>query len=223
MIPVNEIRFNEKSEMIFPVTIYKRQGKFSADVYNNSIEVFEQAQRLFSDILSKESIKYLSESVASIYSGYGFDFSYAVGGLYTLMECTCKSRLSSFKPKNQILDLNQHYDGSLIETIDTKEASEFGQRGKVILKDGKIACVCVENYVPYEDFTEIAVETAKKYRKNGFATECVYALTSELIDNGEKVRYMCNASNEASIRTAAAAGFYEIGQDYYFILEKEVR
>jgi len=219
MIPITEIKFNKKSDMIFPVTVYSRQGKYSADAYTESIGTVREAEKRFDDILSEESIKFIEKSVASLYAKYGFEFYFDDGGLFSILECTENSII--VQDTTDIADLSCDYDGSLIETIDTKEAAEFGQRGKVIVDNGKIVCVCVENYIPDCEYIEIAVETAKDYRNRGYAKRCVYALTRELLSEYDSVRYMCHTENELSINTAKSVGFTETSKEYYFIMAKE--
>lgn len=78
-----------------------------------------------------------------------------------------------------------------------------------VIKDGeKIVCFAGLNDISEDDgYAEITVECAKEYRNRGYGASCVAKLTEYLISVGEQVEYICADVNEASKKTAEAAGF----------------
>ena len=83
---------------------------------------------------------------------------------------------------------------------------------------GRIVSAAQINDLPSDDgCPEINVETAPSFRKKGYAASAVRVLTDALIRRGDTVRYACRASNAASVRTAAAAGFTKRGERRSFV------
>lgn len=84
--------------------------------------------------------------------------------------------------------------------------------------DGKIVSAAVCNdpfFSPQDTATEIAVETSESYRRRGYAVSNVAALAAFLQNQGKTVRYICDADNLASCKTAARAGFTVESKGYF--------
>ena len=87
-----------------------------------------------------------------------------------------------------------------------------------VTENSRIVSAAQINDLPSDDgCPEINVETAPSFRKKGYAASSVRVLTDALVRHGETVIYACRASNAASAKTAAAAGFTKRGERRSFV------
>ena len=78
----------------------------------------------------------------------------------------------------------------------------------VIRRGRRIVCFAGINDISDGDgMYELTVECEEKYRRQGFASSCIAALSDYLISLGKGVKYITAESNTASRNTAASAGF----------------
>ncbi len=101
--------------------------------------------------------------------------------------------------------------GMKYSTSQSPEVSDDSLASAVIVNGRIIAYAAENDYSEREDFTEIHVECAPRFRKKGYATQCVVLLAKELLKQGQKVAYIARRTNAASIRVAEKAGFSHKG------------
>ncbi len=97
-----------------------------------------------------------------------------------------------------------------------------GNYGDVVcccLREDKAVAFSALNDYSDNEYPEIYVECAPKYRMSGYATLCVKAMARYLttVCNAKKVSYVCESSNAASCRVAEKAGFKLIGHRIPFV------
>ncbi len=113
-------------------------------------------------------------------------------------------------PECEIIDTldGAEYDESLpLDEFELDPADPI-DRMAVIKDCDKIVCFAGLNDISADDgYAELTVECAEDYRGRGYGASCVAMLTDYLISIGEQVEYICSDSNEASKRTAEAAGY----------------
>ena len=102
-----------------------------------------------------------------------------------------------------------------IEEIERWIISEFESEenfletgfGFCLVEDDKtIVSWCIADWV-VEEKAEIGIETAREYRKRGFATLCTAATVEYCQEKDYQVGWHCNQDNEGSWRTAEKVGF----------------
>ena len=83
--------------------------------------------------------------------------------------------------------------------------------------DGKtiVSVASINMYPPESKIREIAIETSLRHRNKGYAVSNVAALALYLLELGYTVRYSCQRYNTASQKTAAKAGFTNIGKSHF--------
>ena len=205
--------------MIFPVTVYIRQGKFSVDVYEDVADIVKAAETEYNgNLLSDNALAYIETALIKYYAESDYEIFKDDGGLFLLF-ASCDT--TNTEIGSEVKDLDESCDGSLLETIDLEEAIDFGEKGSVIEIDGKVVSACVENFPDEENECEVAVETAEEFRNRGYAKSCLAHMANKLTEQGRTLTYLCSADNKESVFTAQSAGLCEIGRDYYYIFTKK--
>ena len=110
-----------------------------------------------------------------------------------------------------------------LTTFDICECLAYDRVIFAVVKEGKIVSVAVTCEAVGNDGepVEIGTETAVGYRKNGYSTAAVRALTAYLCERGHPVLYKCHHENRASAAVAARGGFDKVGKFYYYGLRKD--
>ena len=107
------------------------------------------------------------------------------------------------------------------------EFDELIRRGHLIaakLEDGVcVSCAYTDVPIPQKAAdaglcVEIGVETAPRFRRNGYGSKAVRILCAELCARGFKPLYITGENNTASKKLARSLGFEPIARDYYCIL-----
>ena len=108
-------------------------------------------------------------------------------------------------------------------TYDIKASVNDGREAFGVEKNGKIVSVAV-THTPIEDglsLVEVGVETAPGFRKMGYATAALSALSASLSSRGIVTEYRCLRYNTGSYRVAEAAGLHLKGMFYYYVGRKK--
>ncbi len=109
-----------------------------------------------------------------------------------------------------------------LTTFNIAECLAYERVIYAVVKEGQIVSVAVtsESLRDAKEIVEIGTETAVGYRKNGYSTATVRALSEFLCEKGLRVLYKCHHENVASSSVARSAGFNEVGKFFYYVLRK---
>lgn len=108
-------------------------------------------------------------------------------------------------------------------TYDIEATVDDGREAFGVEQDGKIVSLAV-THIPIEEgisIAEVGVETAPQYRKKGYATASLAALSAFLGERGITTEYRCQRYNTGSYRVAEAAGLSLVGKYYYYVGRKK--
>ncbi len=225
----DQFALNEKLDCIIPFTCTEYDGRLLLEVYEPVKKTAEKFIELYSPSpFSDDAIRYIDAQLKPLLDKWGYERS--AGKLfdwgYTYVADNksqiCKNKIL----KNTVrISANNHYENLTgIITESYQDESEIYcdtvYFGTVI--NNKILSVAAENTAYMSDkMTEIAVETADNFRRNGYGVSNTAALTSYLVEKGKQVWYKCSRYNTASQKTAAAAGFRYAGKNYYYAAYKK--
>lgn len=84
----------------------------------------------------------------------------------------------------------------------------------VVISDGAVVAVAGVNDMFTDDTIEIHVETSREYRRRGFGTSAVAALSEYLTGLGYTVGYKCGVDNTASVGIAERLGMTLSGRRF---------
>ena len=122
-------------------------------------------------------------------------------------------------PATRELDGSEDYEN--LTGYDFAALNHFGHICFGCVVDDKIVSAATTNYSfmlaeeePDTRTIEIGVETAEKYRNQGYGLSCTAALACFLIDKGYTVLYECGSDNEASIALAKKLGGIQSGKNF---------
>lgn len=92
-----------------------------------------------------------------------------------------------------------------------------------VIEDNKIVSLAHAHKTgKYENIVaDIGVETSKRYRKRGYAKECVHSVAKHIINNNGESVYKCSPENIASIKTALTVGYEPYGKSLIFSVVPE--
>lgn len=105
-----------------------------------------------------------------------------------------------------------------MKNLTSMRAADCAARGAFAqMVNGEIVCIASVNRVSgSERCAEIGVECAPGYRRRGYASSCVCALTRMLCEEGHVVLYRHYHTNLGSAAVARAAGFVPVGRFFSY-------
>lgn len=126
-----------------------------------------------------------------------------------------KSEIRAEKIQPTTEKLTEHHQNLKNRTtVDIDELLDYDLTSYLTVKDGEIVSIASVN--PFSDGInfELNVQTAVRYRGNGYAASNIAALAIDLLENGCEITYNCRRYNRGSQKTAEAVGLREYGRFY---------
>lgn len=209
-----------------PVSVYLPNGsdKVVITSYTDTWGICEEYEKRFGENpFSQEGLSFLEEKVAPVIAKYGYScdsaehrviYEYTVGTVTEEMkkhDGAVIIRSPEEIPKLPCLCLHKP---------EADADDEFGVCA-VVIADGAVCSVAGVNDMFTDDTVEIFVETAKKYRRRGFGTAAVAALSMYLTERGHTVGYKCGADNIASAGIAERLGMTLSGKRFDMVCYAE--
>ncbi|MBQ4353876.1 MAG: GNAT family N-acetyltransferase [Clostridia bacterium] len=175
-----------------------------------------------SDPFSDEAIAFLNSRLAPEMEKWGFTLTDARSHAYLEFRCS-KPDTAKILPDCEIIASldREKWDNLELDEFELDE-SDPTDRMAVIRRKGKIVCFAGLNDLSEDGLFELNVECEEAYRRKGFAASCIAALTAYLLGLGEDVKYVTSVQNEASRKTAQAAGFRLYKKVLPFVCHREL-
>lgn len=186
-----------------------RDGELLLCVYSFCRDAAEEFIKKFSAApFSDEALNNLSDILAPKMAEMDFELTDPREHEYYEYRCT-EPDASKILEDCVIIDTlkGEKWDNLELDEFEL-EKSDPADRMAVIRRGGHIVCFAGINDISDGDgMYELTVECEEEYRRRGFASSCIAALSEYLIKLGESVKYVTAGSNTASQNTAASAGF----------------
>lgn len=176
-----------------PCTIVLNEDGLCARVYD---EIYEKIK----DICEKEDV-FSDESIEKLYNicnSYAKEKGFVISKHTDIIDCyEIKSVLGKSEKAKKLSGNERDALFSDIAYLVTK-GPLYG-----IAEKGEVVSLC--GGIIKDAVAELYVETAPCYRGRGYATDCLYGVSKELLEN-YKVMYQCKRTNKASCNVVKKAG-----------------
>jgi len=207
----------ESFPIIIPIIIKIYPGKEpEIKYYPEFEEIAEYIAEKYKNPLSDSALIYLNDETEKIVTPLGYQIephnkkSYIIS--YTAED---KKQIKTEKIKESTVLLEEkHLKIKNITTVDTKEMLEYDLKSYITIQDDMIVSIASINPFSESDVFELNVQTAPKFRGNGYAVSNVSALAYDLLSDGKKIVYDCRRYNRGSQKTADSAGLCEYAKFY---------
>lgn len=210
-------------------TLFDIAVPIHVEVINEEVKTFaypfakelceEYEERFNDDLFSDDALDFLRDGCKSFRNELGYkEEKIPKNWGYNFI---CTENTSSEKITCERIRRDGKYKN--LTTFNIRECLSHERIIYAVVNEGQIVSVAVssESLVNADDIIEIGTETAVDYRKKGYSTACVRALTEFLCSKGLKVLYKCHHTNSGSASVARDAGFDEVGKFFYYVLRKE--
>ncbi|MBQ7779899.1 MAG: GNAT family N-acetyltransferase [Clostridia bacterium] len=192
-------------QILWPFGIEIKNGMLTAKVSEELADKIEFISDMTeTELSSTEVIDKLITLIENEVERNGYEISYGKNRIYkmTRREDVNKALILD---SSEVLMPEGEYESMIDVDVDALEA---GCLAFATVLDGTIVSIASENpYREDENVVNIGVETAEEYRKNGYGTSNVAALTYYLLDTGMTVEYTVDNENEVSMRLCEKIGF----------------
>lgn len=206
-------------DIAVPVHVEQFNGDTKIFAYSFAQKLCEEYEERFADdLFSDDALDFLREGCKDFCNELGYkEEKYPKNWGYNFV---CTSNTLDEVIKCERIRRDGKYKN--LTTFDIGECLAYERVIYAVVKEGQIVSVAVtsEAVSSAEDIIEIGTETAVGYRKNGYSTAAVRALSEFLCAKGLKVLYKCHHENIASTAVARKAGFDEVGKFFYYVLRK---
>ena len=206
-------------DIAVPIHVEQINGETKIFSYPFAKELCEEYEKTFAnDLFSDEALEFLREGCRAFCKELGYtEEKYPKNWGYNFI---CSENCANPEIKCERIRRDGKYKN--LTTFNIAECLAYERVIYAIVKDGQIVSVAVtsESVANADEFIEIGTETAVGFRKNGYSTAAVKALSEFLLSKGLKVLYKCHHTNIGSVSVAKSAGFDEVGKFFYYVLRK---
>lgn len=225
----DQFALNEKLDCIIPFTCTEYDGRLLLEVYEPVKKTAEKFIEIYSrNPFSEDALRYVDAHLLPMLEKWGYErssgnlFDWGYAYVADNKSQICKNKIL----KNTLRISADHNYENLTGIITESYQDESGINCDAVffgtVVNNKILSVAAENTAYMSDrMTEIAVETAGDFRRNGYGVSNTAALALYLTEKGKQVWYKCSRYNTASQKTAAAAGLRYAGKNYYYAAYKK--
>lgn len=207
-------------DIAVPVHVEQIHGETKIFAYPFAKELCEEYEKRFqNDLFSDEALDFLREGCAHFRKELGYkEEKHPKNWGYNFI---CAENSEDSEIKCERIRRDGKYKN--LTTFNIAECLAYERVIYAVVKEGQIVSVAVtsESVSSAEEIIEIGTETAVGFRKNGYSSAVVRALSAFLCSKGFKVLYKCHHENIGSTAVARKAGFDEVGKFFYYVLRKE--
>lgn len=211
-------------ESLFDIAVPVHVEQFGTEIkifaYPFAKKLCEEYENRFADnLFSDEALDFLRDGCKDFCNELGYkEEKYPKNWGYNFV---CTQNTANEEIKCERIRRDGKYKN--LTTFNIAECLAYERVIYAVVKEGQIVSVAVtsESISNAKDIIEIGTETAVGYRKNGYSTAVVRALSEFLCAKGLEVLYKCHHENVASTSVARGAGFEEVGKFFYYVLRKE--
>lgn len=199
------------------VEVFKGETKIFAYPFAENL-CKEYEEKFTDDLFSDDALDFLRRGCENFRQELGYaEEKYPKNWGYNFI---CSDNVADANIKCERIRRDGKYKN--LTTFNIAECLAYERVIYAVVNEGQIVSVAVssESLSNAKDLIEIGTETAVGYRKNGYSTAAVKALSEFLISKGFKVLYKCHHRNEGSAAVAQKAGFDEAGKFFYYVLRK---
>lgn len=206
-------------DIAVPIHVEQNNGETKIFAYPFAAKLCEEYENRFSyDLFSDAALDFLRDGCKEFCSELGYkEEKYPKNWGYNFV---CRENTASEDISCERIRRDRKYKN--LTTFNIGQCLAYERVIYAVVKEGRIVSVAVtsESVSQADDIIEIGTETAVGYRKKGYSSAAVRALSEFLCSKGLKVLYKCHHENTASTAVARSAGFDEVGKFFYYVLRK---
>lgn len=199
-------------------------GDMTITAYRTCADTAYEYEKRFSDNpLSEESINWLKNQLSAFEENTGYRYYCSENEIMWeyIVEDVSQLNKNAFCDKCIKIDSNEALSKLCADTGCDIEIDGGDDVIFAVVENGKILSFAGVNDLDYGGISlEISVETAEDYKRMGYGSACVAALSEFLIERGYRVIYKCSASNTASSALAEKCGFKYALTRFSYVCEK---
>ena len=169
-------------------------------------------------LFSKDAHAFLRESIRPFMDTIGFldnRQSRKISLIMTLGDVSVTPTIKAVRLKT-VSDYSKN-----LTTAPIRDLIELGHTVCAVLDGESVVCVAYTNLPPNAKMVEVGIETAPKYRRRGYAKDCMRALITELAKIGAEPIYYCSQSNTGSVKLARSLGFESEAIEYDYVFRRK--
>ena len=204
---------------MIPFLMEEYRGHTEFEIYSGIRKIVSQFEKEFSGkYFSEKALAHISSSLDAYIESHGYArdkkgatlYYYAYEAKDGAVIDTSLVQESTTLLTKEIADAAKNLTTFSLEDLFEKSIVAF----VTLIDDQVVAIATVNETLEETNCLEVTVETAVKYRGQGYAQSNVAALTAYLVEKGATVAYCCRNTNSKSNKIARRVGFERVGRFY---------
>ncbi len=192
----------------FELVFCEQSGDLEITSYSFCEDVAHEFEKRFSKApFSEEARAFLYEKLTPVMEKLGYNTDSAASRVHLEFRADSGSAPKDLT-KCEIIDTldRESWDKIALDEFYLDSNNPY-DRMAVVRKNGQIVCYAgLNDEIDNDGLAEITVECEEQYRRQGYGSACVAAVTDYLESCGRKIKYICREENIASVKTAERAG-----------------